>query len=149
MDPVQTQAVRIAYRNVSKLRLTLSLVIFAVGLDNRKETSFEPKNLQQFSHTSAQNPSIIAQVNCLPWPRVKSIMTHLFAVHLRYLYKYLQSLCCGSRELQGGSSYGREHGQDWCYRVRPFECSSECRSRLIEKAMPSMPHSGSRPTSRP
>lgn len=37
---------------------------FAVGLDNRKETSFEPNNKVEFPHSSAQNPLIITQFVC-------------------------------------------------------------------------------------
>jgi hypothetical protein len=32
-------------------------IIFAAGLDNRKETAFEPKDLKSFNHGSAQNVS--------------------------------------------------------------------------------------------
>jgi hypothetical protein len=33
-------------------------IIFAAGLDNRKETAFEPKDLKSFNHGSAQNVSL-------------------------------------------------------------------------------------------
>jgi hypothetical protein len=39
-------------------------IIFQTGLDNRKETAFEPKDLTSFPHTSAQNINIISQFIC-------------------------------------------------------------------------------------
>jgi len=37
---------------------------FAVGLDGRKETAFEPTDLTSFDHTSADNIDIITQFIC-------------------------------------------------------------------------------------
>jgi hypothetical protein len=39
-------------------------ITFAVGLDNRKETSFEPTDLKSFNHGSAQNIDIITKFMC-------------------------------------------------------------------------------------
>ncbi|TBU55568.1 hypothetical protein BD310DRAFT_979504 [Dichomitus squalens] len=39
-------------------------ITFAVGLDNRKETAFEPTDLKSFNHGSAQNIDIITQFIC-------------------------------------------------------------------------------------
>jgi len=37
---------------------------FAAGIENRKETSFIPNNLQEFNHGSAQNSAIITEFIC-------------------------------------------------------------------------------------
>ncbi|KAF9533818.1 hypothetical protein CPB83DRAFT_804757 [Crepidotus variabilis] len=39
-------------------------IVFGVGFDNRKETSFEPKDLVSYAHGSAQNINIITQFIC-------------------------------------------------------------------------------------
>jgi hypothetical protein len=36
-------------------KCTTPELVFAAGLDNRKETAFEPKDLTSFNHGSAQN----------------------------------------------------------------------------------------------
>ncbi|KAJ7593140.1 hypothetical protein C8J56DRAFT_1045574 [Mycena floridula] len=43
---------------------TVPQIQFAVGFDNRKETSFEPVDLKSFNHGSAQNIDIITKFIC-------------------------------------------------------------------------------------
>ncbi|PIL35678.1 hypothetical protein GSI_02408 [Ganoderma sinense ZZ0214-1] len=43
---------------------TVPQITFAVGLDNRKETAFEPTDLTSYNHGSAQNIDIITQFIC-------------------------------------------------------------------------------------
>ncbi|KAJ6538459.1 hypothetical protein DFH09DRAFT_1398180, partial [Mycena vulgaris] len=45
-------------------KCSLPEIKFAVGLDGRKETSFEPVDLTSYPHTSAQNVDIITQFVC-------------------------------------------------------------------------------------
>lgn len=39
-------------------------MIFAQGLEGRKETTFQPNNLDEFNHGAAQNQNIITQFIC-------------------------------------------------------------------------------------
>lgn len=61
---VATRPVRTLFLHILTFYVYVETVIFAVGLDGRRETAFEPNNLQQFNHGSAQASGIIAAFIC-------------------------------------------------------------------------------------